>query len=71
MRIQDIDLSKYENNGWNIERDYGDLGIIKLHKEFKGNASAAAEFLGFKSKDTMIRKWTKLELPSEFLEEHL
>lgn len=64
VKLSDQELNEYRGKRWAIRRDHGEFGIRRLYHYFEGNATAAAEFLGFKSHDAISREWTKLNLIS-------
>ena len=58
------EAEQYRGKRWQILRNYEseDLALLHLHKWFDGNATAAAGFLGFKSKKVVRQRWAKLGL---------
>lgn len=56
------DIIQFKNTRWKIKREYGDFGLLRLHQFFDGNATAAAEFLGFKRHSPVSLEWSKLGL---------
>lgn len=61
----EVDLEQYRGRRWEIERELGKQHAHDLlHKQFAGNAGAAADFLGFGGRSTVIRRWEALGLES-------
>jgi len=60
------EAEQYRGKRWHILRDYEDedLALLHLHKWFDGNATAAADFLGFQSRKPVRLRWQKVGLIS-------
>jgi len=54
------ELEPYRGKRLAIQRGLGDLGWLRLHQAFEGNATAAAQFLGFSGPGQVIPRWAKL-----------
>ena len=58
-----IDWETFRGKRWLISRTVGeDLAMLHLHRQFNGNAAAAADFLGFATHAPVARRWIKMGL---------
>lgn len=58
--LRQTDVEPYRGRRWAIRRALGeDRAALVLHWRFEGNATAAAEFLGFRSRTVLSGLWVK------------
>ena len=63
MATDTVDLEQFRGRRGEIERELGRQHAHDLlHKRFVGNAAAVADFLGFASSSSIIRRWEALGL---------
>ncbi len=61
--FESIDWEQFRGKRWLIKRTFGDdLTLLHLHRRFDGNATAAADFLGFACRDPITSRWVKMGL---------
>jgi len=63
--FDEMDWKKFRGKRWLISRAVGEeLAMLYLHRQFEGNATAAAEFLGFRTRNPVAERWIKMGLAS-------
>ncbi len=63
INFESVGWEQFRGKRWLIKRALGDdLALLHLHRHFDGNATAAAEFLGFATHKPVGDRWTMMGL---------